>query len=151
MREELFEATQDVPRPRAEVFEFFADPANLEHLTPPWLNFRVLTPKPLPRGAGALFEYRLRVRGLPLTWRTLIETWVPGASFTDVQLKGPYALWHHTHLFEDLPDGGTRIVDRVRYRVGWGVLGALVTALWVKPDVRRIFAFRKAMIAERFR
>ena len=146
VREELFSAHQDVPRPREEVFAFFSDPANLERLTPPWLGFQVLTPSPLPRGEGAVFEYRLKVRGLPLIWRTLIETWEEGHRFTDRQLQGPYALWHHTHVFLDLPGGGTRIVDRVRYRVGWGPLGWLVTELWVKPDVARIFQFRKDTI-----
>lgn len=146
MREELFVATQDLPLPRAEVFRFFSDPANLERLTPPWLHFRVLTPAPLPRGEGAVFEYRITVRGLSLTWRTLIEAWEDGRGFTDRQIQGPYALWQHTHRFEDLPGGGTRILDRVRYRVGWGVLGRLITRLWVRPDVERIFAYRKAAI-----
>jgi len=146
MREEFFTTHQDVPAPREEVFRFFSDPANLERLTPPWLGFRILTPLPLPRGEGAVFEYRLRVRGLGLTWRTLIESWQEGHRFTDRQLRGPYALWHHTHLFLDLPGGGTRIVDRVRYRVGWGLIGRLVTRFWVKPDVERIFRFRKATI-----
>lgn len=146
MREELFVATQDLPLPRAEVFQFFSDPANLERLTPPWLHFRVLTPAPLPRGEGAVFEYRITVRGLSLTWRTLIEAWEDGRGFTDRQIQGPYALWQHTHRFENLPGGGTRIVDRVRYRVGWGVLGRLITRFWVRPDVERIFAYRKAAI-----
>ncbi len=145
-REERFESHQDVALPRETVFRFFSDPANLERLTPPWLNFRILTPEPLPRGEGALLDYRIRVRGLTLRWRTLIETWEEGHQFTDLQLKGPYALWHHTHLFLDLPNGGTRIIDRVRYRVGWGLLGRLVTALWVRRDVERIFAYRKATI-----
>ena len=109
MREETFVAVQDLAAPRPEVFAFFADPANLEALTPPWLRFEVLTPRPLPRGEGALFDYRIRVRGLPLRWRTLIETFVPGEVFVDRQLAGPYALWHHTHRFEDLPGGGTRM------------------------------------------
>lgn len=143
-------ATQDLPRPRAEVFRFFADPANLQALTPPWLHFQVLTPEPLPRGENAVFEYRLRVRGLPLRWRTLIEAYEEGSRFVDRQIAGPYALWHHTHLFEDLPGGGTRITDRVRYRVGWGVLGRIATALLVRRDIETIFAYRKRMLAERF-
>jgi len=143
MREELFTTRQDVSRPREEVFQFFSDPGNLMRLTPPWLGFSILTPAPLPVGEGAVFDYRLKVRGLPLRWRTLIETWEEGRSFTDRQIQGPYAFWHHTHLFLDLPGGGTRIVDRVRYRVGWGPLGCLATALWVRPDVERIFRFRK--------
>jgi hypothetical protein len=150
MREERLVVTQDLPVPRAEVFPFFADPANLQRLTPPWLHFQVLTPEPLPRGAGAIFDYKLRVRGLPITWRTLIEAFDEGSSFVDRQIIGPYALWHHTHRFEDLPDGGTRITDQVRYRVGWGLFGRLVTALWVRRDIDRIFAYRRAVLAAHF-
>lgn len=150
MREEAFIAVQDLPAPRSEVFPFFADPANLEVLTPPWLRFEVLTPRPLPRGEGALFDYRIRVRGLALRWRTLIETFVPGEKFVDRQLAGPYALWHHTHRFEDLPDGGTRMTDLVRYRVGWGPFGRLATALWIRRDIEKIFHYRQEVLAQRF-
>lgn len=151
MKEELVLVTQDLPRPRSEVFPFFADPANLQRLTPPWLHFQVLTPEPLPRGEGAVFEYRLKVRGLPIRWRTLIETYEDGVKFVDRQIAGPYALWHHTHRFEDLPDGGTRITDQVRYKVGWGLIGRIVTALWVRRDIERIFAYRKQVLAELFK
>jgi len=150
LREDVFISVQDLPVPRSEVFPFFADPANLEALTPPWLGFEVLTPRPLPQGEGALFDYRVRVRGLSLRWRTLIETFVPGEHFVDRQLKGPYALWHHTHAFEDLPGGGTRMTDTVRYRVGWGFLGTLVTALWVRHDIQHIFDYRRQVLADLF-
>lgn len=150
MREELFLCTQDLRRPRAEVFAFFADPSNLQALTPPWLHFEVLTSKPLPRGENAVFEYRLRVRGFPIRWKTLIETYEEGVRFVDRQVSGPYALWHHTHLFEDLGSGGTRIVDRIRYRVGLGPFGRIITALWVRKDIERIFDYRKQALAERF-
>lgn len=156
MREELFIGVQDLPVPRGEVFEFFSDPANLEALTPPWLGFEVLTPLPLPRGEGAVFDYLIRVRGLPIRWRTLIESFVPGERFTDRQLAGPYALWHHTHRFEDLPPsdamprGGTRMTDLVRYRLGWGILGRIVNALWVRRDIEGIFAYRRKTLEQRF-
>ena len=142
MREEVFISVQDLPAPRAEVFAFFSDPANLEALTPAWLRFEVLTPRPLPQGEGALFEYRLRVRGLPIRWKTLITRFVPGEQFVDRQIAGPYALWHHTHRFEALPGGGTRMTDQVRYRVGFGLIGRIVTALWVRGDVEQIFRYR---------
>ena len=151
MKVEVFTAVQDLPVPRSEVFTFFADPVNLEALTPPWLRFEVLTPKPLPRGEGARFDYRIRVRGLPIRWCTLIETFVPGELFVDRQLAGPYALWRHTHRFEDLPDGGTRMTDQVRYRVGWGWIGQILTALWMRQDVTRIFEYRKQALAKQFR
>ena len=150
MREDCFLAVQELPAPRDQVFAFFADPANLETLTPPWLRFEVLTPAPLPRGEGAIFDYRIRVRGLPIRWRTLIETYIPGERFVDRQIAGPYALWHHTHRFEDLPDGGTRMTDQVRYRLGWGPLGRMAAALWVRRDIARIFAYRRKVLSERF-
>jgi len=150
MHEEIFTSTQDLPASRTQVFPFFADPGNLEHLTPPWLRFRILTPAPLPSGEGAVFEYQLRVRGLPLHWRTLIESFVPGERFVDRQVSGPYALWHHTHIFQDLPNGGTRIIDRIRYRAGWGILGRLVTVLWIRRDIAAIFAYRQSVLAELF-
>jgi len=150
VREEVFIAVQDLPAPRREVFAFFSDPANLEALTPPWLRFEVLTPRPLPQGESALFDYRIQVRGLSISWRTLIETFIPGERFVDRQVAGPYALWHHTHRFEDLPNGGTRMTDQVRYRVGWGFIGHLVTTLWVRKDVAKIFEYRKQVLAERF-
>ena len=150
MKTARFTAVQDLRASRDQVFAFFADPANLQALTPPWLAFEILTPTPLPRGEGAVFEYRLRVRGLPLRWRTLIETYVPGEVFADRQLAGPYALWHHTHRFEDLPGGGTRMTDDVHYRVGWGPLGSLVHALWIRRDIERIFAYRRQVLSERY-
>lgn len=148
MKEELFTATQEVPASREAVFAFFSDPSNLQTLTPPWLAFEILTPAPLPVGEGAVYDYRIRLRGLALRWRTLIEVWEPGRRFVDRQILGPYALWHHTHGFEDLPGGGTRLTDRVRWRVGFGLLGRLVAPL-VRRDIARIFAYRRQVIAAR--
>lgn len=139
MRESRFESEIWLPRPVEEVFPFFADAGNLERLTPPWLRFRILTPRPVEMRPGALIDYRLRVHGLPLAWRTRIEAWEPPHRFVDAQLRGPYRLWHHTHTFEPL-DGGTLCRDVVRYAVPGG---ALVDRLLVRRDVERIFAFRR--------
>jgi hypothetical protein len=149
MGEYLFESHQEVPAAREEVFAFFSDPANLELLTPPWLRFRILTPAPLPTGEGAVYDYRLSVHGLPLRWRTRIEAWESGRCFVDRQVRGPYALWHHTHTFEALPGGGTRLGDRVRYRLPFGPLGRLLRD-FIRRDIERIFAFRRQAIAARF-
>lgn len=145
----LLERTQDLPRPRAEVFAFFADAGNLEAITPPFLHFKILTPLPIAMQAGALIEYRLRLYGVPIRWRTRIESWEPEQRFVDVQLQGPYARWHHTHEFEDLPNG-TRMRDRVEYAVPWGPLGSLAHLLFVKRSLQRIFDFRRDRVAERF-
>ena len=144
----IFEHTSEtwLARPRAEVFEFLADPANIERLTPPWLGFEILTPRPIAMRVGALIDYRLRVHHIPLRWRTEITAWEPPVSFVDEQLRGPYRLWHHTHTFTEQA-GGTAVHDRVRYAVLGGVL---VQKLLVERDVRTIFAYREKVLRELF-
>lgn len=137
---------QRLPGTPDDVFAFFADARNLEALTPPLLRFRIVTPGPITMGAGTLLRYRLRVHGVPVSWLTEIKEWDPPHRFVDEQLKGPYALWHHTHTFEPLGDHSTLMRDVVRYRVGFGPLGALATTLVVKRDIEAIFDFRAERI-----
>jgi ligand-binding SRPBCC domain-containing protein len=147
MKEYNFSADLWLPRPRDEVFAFFADARNLEALTPPWLNFVILTPSPIAMKIGTLIDYRIRVHGLPISWRTEIVGWNPPHQFVDVQLRGPYKLWHHTHVFEE-HNGGTRCLDHVRYRPRGG---ALVNWLFVRRDVEQIFSYRQERLRELFR
>ena len=134
-----------LPRSRPEVFAFFADAGNLEALTPAWLRFEILTPRPIGMQAGALIDYRLRVHGWPVRWQTRIAVWEPPVRFVDEQLRGPYRLWRHEHTFEETA-GGTRVRDVVHYAV---LGGALVNALFVRPDLRKIFSYRQEKLAER--
>lgn len=143
MKEFHFSAEQWLPRPRPEVFQFFSEARNLETLTPPWLNFEVLTPAPIVLRPGTLIDYRIRIHRIPIRWRTEILEWNPPHRFVDVQLRGPYNLWHHTHTFEER-DGGTLCRDEVRYRPRGG---ALINWLFVRRDVERIFAFRRDRMA----
>lgn len=138
-----------IPRPLETVFDFFRRAENLEILTPPWLHFRVLTPLPIPMNPGALIAYKLRVRGFPVSWLTRIEDWNPPYSFVDRQLRGPYTLWHHTHTFTER-DGGTAMVDHVRYTLPFGPLGRFVHWLQVKRDVEKIFDYREERIRKLF-
>ena len=133
-----------LPRPRDEVFPFFADAHNLEAITPPFLEFKVVTAAPIAMHQGALIDYKLKLHGLPFTWRTLISAWEPPFRFVDEQVRGPYSLWRHEHLFEDVP-GGTRVIDRVDYDM-FG--GALVDALFVRRDLEAIFAYRQQRLRE---
>jgi len=148
-REWHVHAEQVLPAPLASVFPFFADAHNLERLTPAILRFHVLTPGPIEMRPGAMIDYRLRVRGVPIRWRTEILEWSPPRRFTDVQRRGPYALWHHTHTFEDL-GGRTRCTDLVRYRPPGGPLAGLLNALAVRRDVESIFRYRMARLAAIF-
>jgi ligand-binding SRPBCC domain-containing protein len=133
-----------LPRPRTEVFPFFGEARNLEAITPPWLRFEVLTPAPIAMRPGTLIDYRIRIHGIPIRWRTEIAEWQPPHRFVDVQLRGPYTLWHHTHTFEEL-NGGTLCTDLVQYRPRGG---AIINQLFVRRDVARIFAYRAARLRE---
>lgn len=135
-----------LPAPRSEVFSFFADAANLDSITPPWLHFHIVTPPPIEMKSGALIDYRLRVHGLPIRWRTLISSWEPDVRFVDEQLRGPYRAWIHEHTFADR-DGGTLVRDHIRYSVPFGIL---VHRWLVRPDVEKIFAYRTAALQQRF-
>jgi ligand-binding SRPBCC domain-containing protein len=149
MRTFLLQRGQWVPAPIGEAFAFFADAANLEAITPPWLRFRILTPEAIAMRAGTLIAYHLRWRHLPLRWVTEIEEWEPPRRFVDRQLRGPYAFWHHTHSFE--PDArGTRMRDAVRYALPLGPLGRLMHRLTVRRDLAAIFDYRAGKVEEIF-
>jgi len=143
-----FEFNQSLwlPIPPAELFPFFADAHNLESITPPWLRFRVLTAAPIVMGEGTLIDYRLRLHGMPIRWRTRISVWEPPYRFVDEQLRGPYRAWIHTHTFEPL-DRGTLCRDRVEYAVPGGTL---IHDLFVKRQVQRIFQYRREFLRTRF-
>jgi ligand-binding SRPBCC domain-containing protein len=135
-----------IPRTLDEVFTFFADAHNLELITPPWLRFEVVTSRPIEMRVGAIIDYRLRVRGIPVRWRSEIAAWEPPHRFVDRQLRGPYRLWIHEHRFVER-DGTTETTDHVRYAV-WG--GTLVDRLVVRRDVTRIFGYREHRLAQLF-
>lgn len=138
-----------LPRPLEEVFPFFADAHNLEALTPPWLNFRILTPDPIAMAPGDVIRYRLRLWGVPVTWESEITVWEPPHRFVDVQRQGPYRFWAHEHLFQPREDG-TLVQDRVRYAVPGGPLEDFVQCLFVRPSLRRIWAYRRRRLRELF-
>ncbi|HSK15128.1 MAG TPA: SRPBCC family protein [Gaiellaceae bacterium] len=140
------ERTQIVGAAPDEAFAFFADPWNLEAITPPWLRFRIVEAPPRLE-EGSLLRYRLRLFGVPVAWRTEIVEWRPPRSFRDVQLSGPYPLWEHTHRLAPAP-GGTEIYDHVRYSVPGGLLAPLVRAVTVRRWLEEIFDYRAVRVAE---
>jgi ligand-binding SRPBCC domain-containing protein len=133
-------------RPRSEVFQFFSDALNLEEITPPWLQFRVVSKLPIQMREGAEIEYRLRVRGIPVGWRSRITSWDPPHRFVDEQVRGPYRVWIHEHRFTE-SGGGTSCEDSVRYAP---LGGTLVNKLFVQRDIQKIFAYRSEQLRKIF-
>ncbi|MDQ3778004.1 MAG: SRPBCC family protein [Actinomycetota bacterium] len=147
MADQILERSQLVPTSPDVTFAFFADPWNLEAITPPWLRFQIVeAPERLTR--GSLLRYRLSLFGIPVRWRTEITDWDPPHGFVDEQLRGPYRIWIHEHRLEPNA-GGTVVHDRVRYRIPLGPLGRLAGRLFVRRWLDDIFDFRAARIAER--
>ena len=146
MRVREFQCELWLPLPPEELFPFFADAGNLDAITPPWLHFRIVTPRPIEMRAGALIDYKLRVRGVPLRWRTLIREWNPPHSFIDEQIRGPYRQWVHRHTFEP-KDGGTLARDIVHYAVPFDFIAH---RLLVRPDIEKIFAYRQEALRKKF-
>ncbi|MDQ2864807.1 MAG: TIGR01777 family oxidoreductase [Candidatus Eremiobacteraeota bacterium] len=143
-----FSSRQIVPGLIDRIFPFFAEAQNLESITPDKLRFEMLaSPRCMERGAQ--IEYRLRLRSVPMHWRTLIAQWKPPFRFVDVQMHGPYAMWRHQHDFTPV-DGGVRITDTVDYVLPFAPLGDSLIGRWVQKDVADIFAFRREAIEKRF-
>lgn len=140
------ERVQVVPGAVADVARFFEDPENLARITPPWMRFRIVSPRPIVMAVGARIDYTIRLLGLPVRWRTVITCYEPGERFVDEQERGPYRRWRHVHEFEPVA-GGTRVRDVVEYDVGFGPLGALVRRWYVAPTLERIFDFRAQAVA----
>ena len=150
MAEHILERKQNIERPIAEVFDFFADAGNLEKITPPELNFHITTPQPIDVKKGALIDYELKLRGIPITWKTEITQWNPPHDFVDTALKSPYKQWIHLHTFEEGAAGETIMRDLVRYRLPLEPLGDLAH-FYVKKELKYIFDYRYKVIEEIFK
>lgn len=144
-----FRREQWVVAPISKVFSFFSDAHNLEAITPAWLGFSILSSSSSSIAEGTEIDYQIRLRGLPIRWQTEIRIWNPPYRFVDVQRRGPYQMWHHTHIFEASGDR-TKIKDTVRYTLPFGPLGRIIHRLQVHGDVQRIFDYRRQRISEIF-
>lgn len=134
-----------VNRPPEAVFPFFAEAANLQQLTPPWLHFEIRTPQPIAMQVGALIEYRISLHGIPMSWLTEIAAYQPPDMFVDRQVRGPYRTWIHTHQFR--PErGGTLLLDHVEF----DMLGVALVGPLVRRDLLRIFTYRHEALLAHF-
>ena len=144
----LLSTHQILPIPMEKAFSFFERPENLSEITPDWLNFRFDR-----RGIqsktykGAEFNYMIRWFGIRIKWHTIISEYCRPELFTDVQVKGPYALWKHLHTFEPVPEG-TLMKDLVTYRIPFGFIGNLLLGAIIRKQLRDIFSYRAVRIAE---
>lgn len=147
MAEHILRRGLMIDLPREEVFNFFADAGNLERITPPELKFQIVTPQPIDIRQGALINYKLKMRGFPVKWRTEISVWKPPFEFVDRQLRGPYKQWIHRHLFTEIGPAQTHMADEVSYRLPVEPFGDIVHWI-VRRELDHIFDFRQKVVAE---
>lgn len=147
MAEHILTRTITLDRPIAEAFAFFADACNLELITPPELGFHIISPQPIDIKQGTLIDYRLKLHGIPIKWRTEISVWEPPFRFVDRQLRGPYSQWIHTHNFTEIGPYTTKIDDEVRYRLPLEPLGDIAHFI-VAGQLKYIFDHRQKIVAE---
>jgi ligand-binding SRPBCC domain-containing protein len=140
---------QLVPYPLNEVFPFFSKPENLGLLTPENLGFQILTPSPVCMKEGAIIDYAITIASVPVRWTTLITSYEPPYRFIDVQLKGPYAYWRHTHSFSETDDG-TLITDEVDYAMPFGLAGKIIHTAMIRRQLKNIFRNRGYAIEKIF-
>lgn len=146
MAEFTLDRTQEIALPIDHVFDFFSNAANLERITPPEINFNILTKLPIDIRKGTLIDYEISLFRIPVKWRTEITEWNPPHSFIDQQIRGPYRQWIHRHTFTELENGITKMDDTVRYRLPLEPLGDLAHFL-VRTELEAIFDYRAEAIA----
>ncbi len=149
MVDACFESRFWVAASRPEVFRFLTDPENLARLVPASLHLRRLTPGPVTIGGGSVLDYRLRWRGIPIGLRMFVREYDPPVRLLVVQVLGPLARWEHRLIFLEA-DGGTRVEDRLVYKLPLGPIGRAAQRLFVAPDLERIWQHRNAALARHF-
>ena len=145
-----FKKEQRISKSIIDVFDFFSKPENLSVITPNKMDFKILTPSPIEMKEGTLIDYTVKIMSFPIRWRTLITKYDPPNMFIDQQLKGPYSMWHHTHLFEKINDNETLIKDVILYAVPFSFIGSITHSLYIKRDLENIFDYRSQEIKRIF-
>lgn len=150
MKSKVLKSETVINKPLTEVFEFFSKAENLNAITPPELQFKIITPTPIHMAKGTLIKYRIKLFGIPFFWKTLISEWNPPHKFVDEQLGGPYSQWHHQHIFEE-KDGKTYMTDIVTYKSKGWILAPFLHWLFVDKRVAEIFEYREKKLEALFK
>ena len=141
---------QWIDRPIDMVFNFFSTESNLEKITPPYLNFKILSKDTPKITTGTKINYRLKIHGIPLIWKSKISIFEENKTFTDIQISGPYKKWVHQHDFINCKKG-TLIKDKVVYKLPMGLVGQFIAGCFVNKDVKNIFTYRNIIIKNQFK
>lgn len=132
-------------------WNFFSSAQNLALITPGEMDFKILTTldgKEIYR--GMIIDYTVKpLLGISLRWKTEICKIDKPFSFTDRQLRGPYRVWEHTHIFIGTANG-LLMKDKIKYQLPFGMIGRLIHLLIVRKKIENIFSYRREMLHKIF-
>jgi len=141
---------QKLPISLKEGWAFLSNPKNLKIITPDYMSFDILSGAEKPMFAGQIIQYLVTpMLGIKTKWVSEITHFKEYEYFVDIQLYGPYALWHHKHFIKEI-EGGIELEDIIDYKVPMGILGRLVHPFLVKPKLEEIFSYRQQKLIETF-
>ena len=146
-----YSTQQFLPISIGEAWDFFSSPKNLALITPPELDFKILS-KVEKAGIfeGQQIDYTVKpLFGIPLKWKTEIGKTSLHSFFTDKQLKGPYKVWEHTHTFS-VQDNGVLMKDEIIYKLPLGFVGKWMNKLFVRKKIEDIFEYRRKTLNKLF-
>ena len=133
------------------LWDFFSKPSNLNKLTPEDVEFKIISGKSDNFYEGKIISYKIKpFKLVTLNWITEISQVKEGSYFIDNQISGPYKMWHHEHHFKSNNDGTTEIIDKVKYKLPFYILGRISHKIFIKRKLIKIFNFRQKKIKELF-
>ncbi len=146
-----FKTTQFLNIGIIEAWDFFSTPLNLPEITPPYLDFKILTKLSTDKiYEGMIIDYVVKpILNISMHWQTRIYNVIETLSFTDKQMKGPYKMWEHTHFFEEKNDG-VLMTDIILYELPFGILGDIAHSLFIRKKIENIFAYRQNILSKKF-
>lgn len=141
---------QSIPAPLPLLWKYFSEPSNLNLITPPDMNFEIITGGDVEMYEGQIIEYKVEfIRGVRSLWLTEITHVRENEYFVDEQRLGPYRFWYHEHTFEPM-ENSVKMTDHVTYAAPFGLLGDIVHAVWIQQRLKSIFDYRCRKISETF-
>ena len=147
----FYDTEQFLPIGINKAWDFFSSAKNLAIITPPELDFNILTNlEGREIYEGMLIEYNVKpLFRIPMHWQTEICKVDKPGMFTDRQLKGPYKTWEHTHTFIE-KENGVLMKDHVKYQLPFGIIGRIGHSILVRKKIENIFNYRRKVLKKIF-
>ena len=133
-----------------QAWDFLSNPKNLKTITPDSMNFQMVSVVDRPLYTGQIIQYTVTpLLGIKAKWVSEITHIEEKKYFVDVQMYGPYALWHHKHFIKPIKNG-VEMIDVVDYKIPFGFLGRMMHPILVGPKLKEIFEYRRTALIELF-